>query len=91
MFGRFTKICHNNPIFSYSQTKITGSQLENFRTIMIIANDYCSLQLRQRPLCEIRAKVEVKAEYLNTTTNSTYIVYPIVIYFRCDTEKRSSP
>jgi hypothetical protein len=28
--GRFTKICQNNPIFSYSQTQIAGIQLKSF-------------------------------------------------------------
>jgi hypothetical protein len=60
MFVGFTKICHNNPIFSYSQTNITGSQLENFRTVMIIAHGDWSWQLRRSLLCEIRAKSELK-------------------------------
>ena len=72
MSGGFTKICHNNPKFSYNQTQITGSQLENVHKIMIIVYDDWSLQLRQSLVCEIRAKVEVKVEYLNTKTGTTH-------------------
>jgi hypothetical protein len=60
MFGGFIKICHNNPIFSYNETKITGIQLENFRTSMVIAHDDWSLQLRQSLVCEVEIMSKLK-------------------------------
>jgi len=74
----FTNICQNNLIFSYSQSKITDNQLETFRTIIIIVHNDWPLQLRRSPLCETRAKVEVKAEYLNTKTGAVQTSYTLM-------------